>query len=89
FNSIEEANVALYKASRHLRRKNNSEAKNEVISAMNAIQDGGWSIWNESTSAVKQGKSLLLQTDSSVSDLVKLLSPLIVGKRYTDSWRIA
>ncbi|MGR2868132.1 hypothetical protein [Vibrio vulnificus] len=88
-NSIEEASVALSKASRHLLRKNNSEAKNEVISAMNAIQDGGWSIWNESTSAAKQGKSLLLQTDSSVSELVKLLSPLIVGKRYTESWRIA
>ncbi|GAB1150357.1 MAG: hypothetical protein WStaPseu_04770 [Shewanella algae] len=88
-NSINEANVALSNAARHLRRRNNSEAKKEVISAMNAIQDGGWSLWNESTSVVKQGKSLLLQTDSSVSDLVKLLSPLIVGKRYTESWRIA
>lgn len=88
-NSIEEANVALSNASRHLRRRNNSEAKKEVISAMNAIQNGGWSLWNGSTSIVKQGKSLLLQADSSVSDLVKLLSPLIVDKRYTENWRIA
>lgn len=88
-NSIEEANVALSKASRHLRRRNNSEVKKEVISAMNAMQNGGWSLWNGSTSVVEQGKSLLLQTDSSVSDLVKLLSPLIVDKRYTESWRIA
>ncbi|MCS0325012.1 AVAST type 1 anti-phage system protease Avs1b [Vibrio diabolicus] len=88
-NSIEEANVALSNASRHLRRKNNSEAKKEIILAMNAMQNGGWSLWNGTTSVVEQGKSLLLQTDSSVSDLVKLLSPLIVGKRYAESWRIA
>ena len=87
--SIEKANVALSNASRHLRRRNNSEAKKEVISAMNAIQDGGWSLWYGSSSVVKQGKSLLLQTDSAVSDLVKLLSPLIVDKRYTEIWRIA
>ncbi|MEZ9436596.1 AVAST type 1 anti-phage system protease Avs1b [Vibrio lentus] len=88
-NSIEEANVALSNASRHLRRRNNSEAKNEVISAMSAMQSGGWSLWNGTTSVVEQGKSLLLQTDSSVSDLVNLLSPLIVDKRYAESWRIA
>ncbi len=87
--SIEEANVALSNASRYLRRRNNSEAKKEVISAMNVIQDGGWSLWFGSSSVVEQGKSLLLQTDSSVSDLVKLLSPLIVDKRYTEIWRIA
>ncbi|TON64921.1 hypothetical protein CGH51_24300, partial [Vibrio parahaemolyticus] len=69
-NSIEEANVALSNASRHLRRRNNSEAKNEVISAMSAMESGGWSLWNGTTSVVEQGKSLLLQTDSSVSDLV-------------------
>lgn len=87
--SIEEANVALLNASRYLRRGNHSEAKKEVISAMNSIQDGGWSLWSGSSSIVEQGKSLLLQTDSSVSDLVKLLSPLIVDKRYTEIWRIA
>jgi hypothetical protein len=88
-NSIEEANAILSKASRYLRRRNNSEAKKEVISAMNTIQDGGWSLWYGSSSVVEQGKSLLLQTDSSVSDLVKLLSPLIVDKCYAESWRIA
>ncbi|PSJ48244.1 hypothetical protein C7H85_05125 [Zobellella endophytica] len=87
--SIDEANIALSNASRHLRRRNNSEAKKEIISAMNAIQDGGWPLWFGSSSVVEQGKSLLLQTDSSVSDLVKLLSPLIVDKRYTENWRIA
>ncbi|HHF2953601.1 TPA: AVAST type 1 anti-phage system protease Avs1b [Vibrio diabolicus] len=87
--SIEEANVALSNANRHLRRRNHSEAKKEVISAMSAIQNGGWSLWSGSSSVVNQGKSLLLQTDSSVSDLVKLLSPLIVDKRYAENWRIA
>lgn len=87
--SVEEANVALANASRYLRRKNYSEAKREVISAMKSIQEGGWSLWYGSSSIVEQAKSLLVQTDSSVSDLVKLLSPLIVDKRYTESWRIA
>ncbi|ENE5200188.1 serine protease [Vibrio parahaemolyticus] len=87
--SINEADVALSNASKYLRRKNYSEAKKAVISALNASQGGGWSLWNGSSPVAEQAKSLLLQTDSSVSDLVKLLSPLIIEKRYTESWRIA
>lgn len=87
--SINEAEIALSNATKFLRRKNYSEAKKAIISALNTSQAGGWSLWNGFSTVAEQAKSLLLQTNSSVSDLVKLLSPLIVDKRYTESWRIA
>ena len=88
-NSIEGANLALSNASKHLRRRNNSEAKKEIISAMSTFQEGGWSLWRGSSSLMNQGKLLLLQTDSSISELVQLLSHLIVNRQYAESWQVA
>lgn len=87
--SIAEATTALSKAERYLRRRNFSEAQKEIISGLMDIQNGGWPIWTGQVSAITDGQSLLLNTDSSVSDLVKLYSPLILNERHSESWRIA
>ncbi|MBM7072755.1 trypsin-like peptidase domain-containing protein [Shewanella sp. 202IG2-18] len=87
--SMAEAEAAFSKADRHLRRRNKSEAQREVISGLEAIQCGGWPIWTGDTARLSHGHSRLFQTTSSVSDLVKLYSPLILNERYSESWRIA
>lgn len=87
--SIAEATTALSKAERYLRRRNFSEAQKEIITGLMDIQSGGWPIWTGQVSAITDGQSLLLNTDSSVSDLVKLYSPLILNERHSESWRIA
>ncbi|HCZ8411909.1 TPA: serine protease [Proteus mirabilis] len=87
--SISEAITALSKAEKYLRRKNNSAAQQEIISGLTTIQNGAWPIWAGQIPEVTEGQSLLLKTGGSVSDLVKLYSPLIVSERYAENWRIA
>lgn len=87
--SISEATAALAKAEKYLRRRNYSEAQKEIISGLELVQSGGWSIWAGQVSKVTDGQSLLLKTNSSVSNLVKLYSPLILNERHTENWRIA
>lgn len=87
--SISEAAAALAKAEKHLRRRNYSKAQKEIISGLTVIQSGRWPIWAGQVCEITIGQSLLLNTDSSVSDLVKLYSPLILNERHAESWRIA
>lgn len=87
--AISEATIALAKAEKYLRRRNFSEAQREIISGLKLIQSGGWSIWTSQVSNVSDAQSLLLKTNGSVSDLVKLYSPLILNEHYTENWRIA
>lgn len=87
--SIDKASATLSKAKSSIRRRNYKEAQRLVISSLDAIQRGGWSIWNDGLSEVSDGKHLLSETESSVSDLVKLFSPLIENERFAESWLIA
>ncbi|HDX8333745.1 TPA: trypsin-like peptidase domain-containing protein [Raoultella ornithinolytica] len=87
--SISEATTSLAKVEKYLRRRNFSEAQKEIISGLTLIQSGGWSIWGGQVSKVADGQSLLLRTNGSVCDLVKLYSPLILNERHTENWRIA
>ncbi len=87
--SITEATTALSKAEKYLRRNNYSAAQQEIISGLSTIQHGAWPIWTGQIPEVIEGQSLLLKTGGTVSDLVKLYSPLIVNEYYAESWRIA
>jgi hypothetical protein len=87
--SIQDAKDALAKAKRHLRRRNKSEAQNEVLSGIESIQSGGWPIWGNQMEEVSEGQQILLQTTKSPSDVIKLCTSLILNERYEEKWRIA
>ncbi|ASM52751.1 hypothetical protein PNIG_a0433 [Pseudoalteromonas nigrifaciens] len=87
--SIDEAATAFSNAERFLRRQNYSEGQKEIISGLNSIQTAGWPIWAGQMSESVVAQSLLLETTNSVTNLIKLYSPLILNERYADNWRIA
>lgn len=87
--SINQAQEFFSSAKRYIRRKNYSQAQQEILFGLETIQEGQWSIWSGLVSEMKQGQNLLKETTSSTSDLIKLFRPLIVNERYSDHWRIA
>ncbi|MCW6638697.1 hypothetical protein [Yersinia ruckeri] len=87
--SISTAHEYLVNAERQFRRSNNSAACESALEGLRQLQDGGWSLWSNSTEEISRAKSLLLNAADSVADIIKGMSGLIVDGRYTEKWRIA
>ncbi|QRQ11510.1 AVAST type 1 anti-phage system protease Avs1b [Acinetobacter pittii] len=87
--SLSQAEEFFSNANRYMRRRNYSLAQQEVISALQAFQDGGWSIWDGQIPEMKRGQNLLKEISHVNSDLIKLFKPLIVNERYSYYWVIA
>lgn len=87
--SISTAHESLVNAERQLRRSNTSAACESALEGLRQLQDGGWSLWTNSTEEISRAKSLLLKASNSVAGIIKGMSDLIVDGRYTEKWRIA
>lgn len=87
--SISTAHESLANAERQLRRSNTIAACKSALEGLRQLQDGGWSLWTNSTEEISGAKSLLLKASNSVADIIKGMSSLIVDGRYSEKWRIA
>lgn len=87
--SIEQAESLFANAKRFIRRKNYVEAQKEILSALESIQNGKWSIWEGLITEMKEAQTLLKQIPNSNSDLIRLFMPLIINEKYSNHWRIS
>lgn len=87
--SIEQAESLFANARRFIRRKNYVEAQKEIVSALEGIQQGKWSIWDGRITEMKEGQALLKKISNSNSDLIKLFTSLILNEQYSNHWRIS
>lgn len=87
--SMATAREELLNANRQLRRRNKRKAREAAVSGLRHIQNGGWTIWANSTEEITRAQSLLLEAADSVSEIIQEISSLIVDGRFSEKWRIA
>lgn len=86
--SLREAERLLEEARRHLKRRNTSVAVEYAISALRAVQDGGWSIWSKGHPA-RMADLLIQDNVRSADELARLYGPLALREQHTQSWSVA
>jgi hypothetical protein len=87
--SIGEANNDFSNAERKIRRRNYSDAKTEIMTGLEKIQSGGWSLWGGQLSEASNGMQLLLQMNTSASEIVSMYSSLVLNEKFAPRWLIA
>lgn len=86
--SIRVAEQSLEEARKHLKRRNTSVAVEHAISALRAVQDGGWSIWSKGHPA-RMADLLIQDNVHSADELARLYGPLALREQHTQSWSVA
>lgn len=86
--SVRKAEEALEAARKHIRRKNISAAIEQAVLALQAVQDGGWSIWSHGHPA-RMADLVISQNVASADELARLYGPLALREQHTQSWSVA
>lgn len=86
--SVREADQALEEARKHIKRRNTSAAVERAISALRALQDGGWSIWAKGHSG-SLADSIIRENVQSADELARLYGPLALDEQHVQRWTAA
>lgn len=84
-----ESNELLLQAKRHLARNNKLAAQTKALAALESLQRGGWSIWNNLSPEAKSGENILIDSADSCEAVVKLYGSLILNEKHAEKWRQA
>ena len=87
--SDRESNELLLQAERHLARNNKLAAQTKALAALESLQRGGWSIWNNLSPEARKGENILIDSADSCEAITKLYGSLIMNEMYIDKWRQA
>lgn len=75
---------------RNYKRGNVESAKNEAIQTLKALQDGGWSIWNNiSGSTALAAENLISDNEADANAAIQRYSTLIEDEQYDTKWSMA
>lgn len=86
--SVRAAEHSLEEAHKHLKRRNTSVAVEHAMSALRAVQDGGWSIWSDGHPA-RMADVIIQDSVLSADELARLYGPLALREQHTQSWYVA
>ncbi|MEN3813588.1 AVAST type 1 anti-phage system protease Avs1b [Chromobacterium piscinae] len=86
--SVREANQALEEARRQARRRNSSAVVEKAVSALRALQNGGWSIWTGNHSA-NEADLLIRENVVSADELARLYGSLALDEQNVQRWTVA
>lgn len=86
--SLKEADQALEDARRLARRRNSSAVVERAVSALRALQNGGWSIWARNHSA-SEADLLIRENVVSADALARLYGPLVLNEQHVQRWAVA
>jgi len=86
--SVRVAEQALEEARGNLKRRNKSAAIEHAVTALRAVQDGGWSIWSKGHPA-RMADLLIQDNVRSADQLARLYGPLALREQHTQSWSVA
>ncbi|SDP98596.1 AVAST type 1 anti-phage system protease Avs1b [Ectopseudomonas guguanensis] len=86
--SVRAAEQSMEEARKHLKRRNTSAAVEHAMSALRAVQDGGWSIWSKGHPA-RMADLLIQDNVRSADELARLYGPLALREQHAQSWSVA
>ncbi|WP_043614348.1 AVAST type 1 anti-phage system protease Avs1b [Chromobacterium violaceum] len=86
--SIKEADLALQEAHKLAKRRNSSAVVERAISALRALQNGGWSIWTRSHSA-SEADLFIRENVASADALARLYGSLALDEQHVQRWTVA
>lgn len=86
--SVKEADQALEEARRLAKRRNSSAVVERAVSALRALQSGGWSIWTRSHSA-SVADLLISENVQSADELAQLYGSLALSEQHVQRWTVA
>ncbi len=86
--SLEKASERLESARRQASRGNSTAAVRDSIGALNALQEGGWSIWSGSHSH-QEAEKIISANVQGADELARAYGPLLLDERYNQRWMVA
>ncbi|WP_197342546.1 AVAST type 1 anti-phage system protease Avs1b [Ralstonia solanacearum] len=86
--SVKEADQALEEAKRYIKRRNTSAAIERAVSALRALQSGGWSIWTTGHSG-RLADTIIRENVQSADELARLYGPLALSEQHVQHWTAA
>ncbi|MDH0772434.1 serine protease [Delftia tsuruhatensis] len=86
--SLGKASERLESARRQVSRGNSTAAVRDSIAALNALQDGGWSIWSGGHSHLEAEKIISTNVQGA-DELARAYGPLLLDERYNQRWMVA
>lgn len=84
--SLGEASAVLERAETALALKNFEAARAEAIHALQVIQRGGWSIWQDSSEHIRRAESIMDSTSATASEVTKLYGTLLQAEKHNYRW---
>jgi hypothetical protein len=87
--AMKESISLLSTAESKIKRGNITEARNIAVSALQVLQDGGWSIWGNLSGEASRLMDIIQSNDLDVDKVSQLYSPLLLDERYDPRWRLA
>ncbi|MDO9180664.1 MAG: AVAST type 1 anti-phage system protease Avs1b [Agitococcus sp.] len=86
---MRDAEAGVQRAQSMLRRRNIEASKAEAVKALQIMQDGKWSIWEENNPTAMRAATLLRENTNNAESLVRLYASLLQTERYCPKWVIA
>lgn len=75
---------------RNFNRGNVESAKTEAVQVLKALQDGGWSIWNDmSGSTALAAENLISENEADANAAIQRYGTLIEDEQHDAKWRMA
>ncbi|ASP46918.1 trypsin-like peptidase domain-containing protein [Colwellia sp. 6M3] len=87
--ATKEASRLLSTAESKIKRGNTTEARNIAVSALQVLQDGGWSIWGNLSGEASRLMDIIQSNNLDADKVSQLYAPLLLDERYESRWRLA
>lgn len=84
--ALREASTILASADQALAIRNFEQANLDATRALSTIQEGGWSIWQDSSEAVRRAESIVELSGVDASQITKLYGPLLQSEEHNFRW---
>jgi hypothetical protein len=84
--SLGEASALLERAETALALRNFEAARAEAIHALQVIQRGGWSIWQDSSDHIRRAESIMDSTSATAGELTNLYGTLLQAEKHNYRW---
>ncbi|WP_350602931.1 AVAST type 1 anti-phage system protease Avs1b [Pseudoalteromonas sp. SMN1298-MNA-CIBAN-0114] len=87
--ATKESSRLLSTAKSKIKRGNITEARNIAVSALQVLQDGGWSIWGNLSGEASKLMDIIQSNNLDADKVSQLYAPLLLDERYEPRWRLA
>lgn len=87
--ATKESSRLLSTAESKIKRGNITEARNIAVSALQVLQDGGWSIWGNLSGEASSLMNIIQSNNLDADKVSQLYAPLLLNERYQPRWRLA